>query len=1081
MTSSQPCQVRIARLVLGPLFPGLARALLDALRAAAENGAGPTLVVLGTEEVLAQWQERLAAAGLSQAARLATLRRLVWELARERKEASGRALLPPHAADLLAQAVAGDLPEGHYYARVAARANFPAALRQTIFELRQAGVAPDELERASDALPPSARARVGALAECYRALWARLSRRYCDSEDLHTWATEGAADLAARFEVQRVAVWGLGELHSRQRRLLEACAAVLPLEVYLPCEPARPEGVASAGGGEDAAGATRPAAAYEAVGTTSAWLRSLARETVVIPPEQGESDLARVRRWWFAAPVSAPGPAGDGSLRIVSAPGEVREAAEVARALLGWARQGIRFGEMAVLFPGGRYLPLLCEALERAGIPFYTPDGPALATTPSGRAVELLLDLPERDWSRDAVLEWLAVSPVGEGVFGPDFDVARWEGVSIRAGVVRGLDQWRDRLDRFAARQARRAAAPDEDEEAAGAAACDALDAHALRAAVERLAGEVEAVRQARSWSRFVSRLDQTLVDLLADTVELTRVREAIDTLSGLDEADPTPTWPRLRAMLGRALAAAGPAEGEFGGDRVALLPLDRAHGLHFRAVALMGLAEGVLPAPRQDPLLGDEERRALNQAWGEERLALAARGEASARLHVGLALGAAGERLLLTYPRVDALGGRPRVPSFFLLEALDALCGRGTDPERLRTLPIAHHVAVSALAPEDPAEAIDLREYDLSVVAGRLKHSAEEALAYLRAVDPTMEQRAAAARAARDPALTPYDGLLGPRARRRLPAGGIAGQVLPPTTLEQYATCPQQYFLSRVLGVVAQDPPEQILRIDRRRRGTLVHQVLQAFYAKALAEGLVPLRRADRDRHRARLLTLLDEHGARVEAAGEAGFPLLWRIDHARLAEDLLRWLDAEIEEAERSGFVPVEVELEFDDVPLTLGGEVGVRLRGRIDRVDRDAEGRLRITDYKTGRRPPGQNDDELHGGRALQLPLYLHAVAVRRGLPLEQVEARYHYVSREGGLKQVVWHGASLACRQADLERALSTIASGVAEGRFFPLPERPDICQHCDFRLVCSRDVLERSLRKCADPAATPLLTLRQTVA
>src|SRR5206468_2525848 len=57
-------------------------------------------------------------------------------------------------------------------------------------------------------------------------------------------------------------------------------------------------------------------------------------------------------------------------------------------------------------------------------------------------------------------------------------------------------------------------------------------------------------------------------------------------------------------------------------------------------------------------------------------------------RHHFALAVGSGARRLVLTYPRVDAESGRPRVPSFFLLDLLTRVTGRRHDFTSLERFP---------------------------------------------------------------------------------------------------------------------------------------------------------------------------------------------------------------------------------------------------------------------------------------------------------------------------------------------------------------------------------------------------------
>lgn len=81
------------------------------------------------------------------------------------------------------------------------------------------------------------------------------------------------------------------------------------------------------------------------------------------------------------------------------------------------------------------------------------------------------------------------------------------------------------------------------------------------------------------------------------------------------------------------------------------------------------------------------------------------------------------------------------------------------------------------------------------------------------------------------------------------------------------------------------------------------------------------------------------------------------------------------------------------FVEVPVeTRIGEVVVR--GRIDAVFRDTDGRWQLIDWKTGRRPAGKQ----LAARAVQLAVYRLAWARLKGVPLEEVSAAFYYVAED-----------------------------------------------------------------------------------
>ncbi|CAM5720577.1 hypothetical protein SFUMM280S_01958 [Streptomyces fumanus] len=102
--------------------------------------------------------------------------------------------------------------------------------------------------------------------------------------------------------------------------------------------------------------------------------------------------------------------------------------------------------------------------------------------------------------------------------------------------------------------------------------------------------------------------------------------------------------------------------------------------------------------------------------------------------------------------------------------------------------------------------------------------------------------------------------------------------------------------------------------------------------------------------------------------------FDAPWRSEqekaHARVAlERFLKW-----HVMDRTGRTPVASEHDFD-VTLTAG-EYEVRVRGQMDRVEADGEGRAYVVDFKTGKQAPSSAEVARHP----QLAVY--QLAVREG---------------------------------------------------------------------------------------------------
>ena len=187
-----------------------------------------------------------------------------------------------------------------------------------------------------------------------------------------------------------------------------------------------------------------------------------------------------------------------GGTRLLIAPGPHEEVRWVIRQLVYKAEQGTPFHRMAVLY-GARtpYDTLVREELELAKIPVSGPNASPLVRTAVGRTLQGLLGLSGGEFKRHEVMDWLTGCPVRvpgnqeQGAFSP----SNWDAISRKAGVVSGVPQWTDRLERYAAETQRSSVARERKGEISEAQAAQMMDE----------------VRAARSLARFVSALESDL------------------------------------------------------------------------------------------------------------------------------------------------------------------------------------------------------------------------------------------------------------------------------------------------------------------------------------------------------------------------------------------------------------------------------------------------------------------------------------------------------------------------------------------------------------------------------------------
>jgi DNA helicase-2/ATP-dependent DNA helicase PcrA len=231
---------------------------------------------------------------------------------------------------------------------------------------------------------------------------------------------------------------------------------------------------------------------------------------------------------------------------------------------------------------------------------------------------------------------------------------------------------------------------------------------------------------------------------------------------------------------------------------------------------------------------------------------------------------------------------------------------------------------------------------------------------------------------------------------------------------VNDYLDCPAKYRYAHVIRIPT--PPSHPLVYGRA-----LHAAVQAFHRRQMASAEMSLEEllAELDANWDSIGFLTREH---EEARRESARAALSRF-----------WHEQQLDPAR-----PAAVEQEF---VFLLGRD---RVRGRYDRVDVEADGRVIITDYKSS----DVRDPATAARRAresLQLSIYALAYEAQHGkLP---DELSLHFL--DSGLV-----GRSEATEKR-LERAQEKIgaaAEGIRAGRFEATPQ-PMRCGFCPFREIC----------------------------
>ena len=959
---------------------------------------------------------------------------LAWRVAAPGLLGSGRARLPENVGLALLlgatdAAVAHEDTPG--YLRDAARtAGFgPAALR-TIGDLGAARLSPEALEALAPASADPQRLRL--VARLARGFESGLAgAKLLDDAGVYAAAARALPSAA----VGAVVVGPFDDLPPAALAFLEALSRHHPL--------------ATLAAPLSATGAPRHALRQQA-----ALLR------LGVDPTRAEDDraettsLQRLQGHLFA-PVPAPAPlALDPSVHLLSAAGESLEAVEIARLIQQAAQEGVRYQEIAILLRSPRaYDVALASAFERAGIDAFFVEGVPHIDA-AARGLSLLLDLVGADLDRGRVMEFVTSARIHwDSVLGPGAEVSPsgWDRLSARAGVVSGLEAWRRCLAK--AREDREAREYEDDR--------DLRRYDSLLRLVGRLHADLATLPEQGSWAELLA-ATLALLDAWIDRPELTHERlERV--LSPLAQYAPAPGRDAFLARVREILATQFYQEGSFGDGRVFVGPIRAARGLRFRRVFVPGLVERAFPGiVRPDPLLLDEEREALSPDLRTTRDA-----QEAERLLFTDAVRAAEERLVLSYPRFDSGSGRERVPSSFLLHALEAALGRRVGGDELARLATPGATALGRPHPEDPALAVDRVERDLALTASGTTGLAR----HLAAPDGFLVRSLAQEQAAWSPSLTAWDGIVdvarSPDALTRL---RLAGQRSSASAAQGFADCPYRHFLQRGLSLRAWEEPERAYQIEDKDFGTLYHEVAHRLFAELAAAGQLPFGARDLERLADRVRVLVDEELARFAAAGGIMNAALLGPVRVRLRSDLEEMLRDQLEQD--PAFVPESFEREFDALEVPIAPGAVVSFRGKIDRIDLSrSTGQVKVVDYKTG----GywwKKDEQWKGGRELQLAIYNRAAQAL--FPDRAVaEAVYYYATAKGEYERKACPATPEV--DATLARVLSTLDDLAVAGVFPPVA---DSCTYCDFKAVCGPFVQSRAERKSADPRLATFRRLRE---
>ena len=939
-------------------------------------------------------------------------------------------------------ALAGAL---HHFSQVQALPGFTGILIERFVELKSALVMPAQLEVVARERNDPALIEIALI---YAAYQQRLqSLEWADTAGLSWLGLEALQSSPGLLRDWRlVVVDGFDSFTLAQRRTVQALSEQVPeLWVTLPGEPALQRSAHR-----------RFTKAFRA-------LQAGLDFAIVSPPARSDlpAAIAALEARLFEPPLE-PKCSSD-AVQLL----EARQPQEEIREALRWlkariVRDGLAPSDCALILPeDATYRPALLATAAEFGLPLRLTHAGRLADTPPMAALADLLALPLRNFPSRPFLDTLRSPFFDLTAFGLQRQDARLlELVCRRRQIVEGLAQWQAALadlanvgDEAEVDLDSPAVEPkpdpansiedpgEEDEPLSPPALPKGRRAVALWQGLETFSARITPPVEAQSLEAWARWLADLLESVQFHTCCTSRVEAAwlaaLDQQLGAMAAGERLAGRQtchyaafLSALLGM-LAAAGAAEDLPESDSAlwVLHPFD-ARGLRFQAVALVGLAEGIFPAvERADPFFNEAVRAELGM---EPRL-----GQDQAGIFYQLVT-RADQKLLVTRPYLAKDGENWDASPFW-----NAVCEVLHGPV-VRVRPEDHRPLADAASQEElmfwAARRQELTGQGLVEPYSVAWQQRYQGLAHAQHV---LLQRA-------EPQdVSAYEGhLVSLASALRERFGGQA--TWSASRLEGYAACPFFFLASSALGLERMRPPKA--GFESVQLGSLLHEVLERLFCACPEPGNVEM-----------LLARLPEAAAQVFASAPARYAfrptLLWEIQQAELMETLRAAVVGLAELDTDAGWQPESFECRFGiegtpELWIPVDGQP-VRLRGVIDRIDRDRHGNLRVIDYKSGGAHLAQQD--LIDGRRLQLPLY--ALAVESALGQGHVaEGLYWklFAQGPGGLRLSRFaceQGQGPAAAQALAVQHVERLVMAIRQGNFSPQAPQGGCPSYCPAASWC----------------------------
>ena len=471
----------------------------------------------------------------------------------------------------------------------------------------------------------------------------------------------------------------------------------------------------------------------------------------------------------------------------------------------------------------------------------------------------------------------------------------------------------------------------------------------------------------------------------------------------------------------------------------------------------VLGMNEKGLPRPiHQNPLLLDHEKQLLLSAIPNAHFSLREERLVEGQAEFQRLLQQTTQKVVMSAPLKDLATGRELLSSRYLLQEWNCFFKTNLDYQLLSSELGKNPLSQNNHIASNPEEAIS--RYDLGVAAS-LRHVDDNVKDPLLSSEFPFAKSVAAFRQARRTASSfdEYWGLIKRRSTDTLP-------VLSASRISTWTRCPHQYFLKYDLKLNEEEDfdAHALEWLDAMHYGSFLHELYHRFFIKLRekkGEGFTKVVVGDRK--------ILDKEFAQLLEEYQSEYPMN-SAPHVvttvrRLEDDIAGFFDRELLVSRKRMFAELSFAMSFrekrkgllkrdEPAEIRLPNGETARVRGSIDRVDIQENGRVLLIDYKTGKSVAPVEGQPFLGGKLIQAGLYSEIVN-QIDATISDPQFMYYYVT---GKSDYFEHTIDYPEVRDHFLKFLEAIIGELKSGNSVPRAssERDDpVCGFCDYFNVC----------------------------